>query len=71
MLLRNRLRWVGHVKRMVDARLPKELLYGQLKTGHRRRGGPKLRYSDNIQVSLKATNLSLDTWETLAMKRGA
>ena len=62
MLLRNRLRWVGHVKRMVDARLPKQLLYGQLKTGHRRRGRPELRYSDTVQGSLKATNHSLDTW---------
>ena len=71
MLLCNRLRWVGHVKRMVDARLPKQLLYGQIKTGYRRRGRPKLRYSDTVQVSLKATNISLGTWETLAMKRGA
>ena len=71
MLMRNQLRWVGHIKRMVDVRLQKRLLYGQLKTGYRKRGRPKLRYSDTVQVSLKATNISLGTWEALVMKRGA
>ena len=37
-LHRNPLRWVGHVIRMDDDRLPKELLYGELDRGARTAG---------------------------------
>lgn len=68
-LIRNQLRWAGHVKRMSDGRLPKQLLFGQLKNGSRKRGRPKLRYTDTLQVSLKNSNLGCRSWETLAMNR--
>ena len=35
MVVRNRLRWAGHVVRMEDVRLPKQLFYGEFKTGKR------------------------------------
>ena len=70
MLIRNQLRWAGHVERMADSRLPKQLLYGQLKNGSRKRGRPKLRFTDTLQVSLKVTNIPLRSWNTLARDRG-
>ena len=46
MLMLHQLRWLGHVRRMSDERIPKQLLYGQLRTGKRNCGRPKLRFQD-------------------------
>ena len=40
LLRQRRLRWLGHVRRMEDGRIPKDILYGQLATGKRRTGRP-------------------------------
>ncbi|KAJ7324884.1 hypothetical protein JRQ81_017904, partial [Phrynocephalus forsythii] len=46
LLKQRRLRWLGHVVRMDDGRIPKDLLYGELIKGKRPRGRPQLRYKD-------------------------
>ena len=43
LLRQRRLRWLGHVHRMEDGRIPKDLLYGELEMGERARGRPLLR----------------------------
>ena len=43
------LRWAGHVHRMDDKRLPKILLYSELKEGSRSTGGQRLRYKDVLK----------------------
>ena len=53
MLMRSQLRWAGHVVRMPDERLPKQLLCGDLCAGKRSRGGQKKRFKDTLKVSLK------------------
>ena len=40
LLSQRRLRWLGHVRRMEDGRLPKDILYGQLTSGARPVGRP-------------------------------
>ena len=57
MLVWNQLRWVGHVCRMDDQRIPKQLLYGQLKLGKRKPGRQKLRYQDAVKINLCNLNL--------------
>ncbi|XP_076330942.1 uncharacterized protein LOC143236529 [Tachypleus tridentatus] len=37
-IIKSRLQWTGHMLRMDNSRLPKQLLYGQLKNGKRVRG---------------------------------
>ena len=37
LLRQRRLRWLGHVHRMEDGRIPKDLLYGELEMGERAR----------------------------------
>ena len=66
---RSLLRWVGHVIRMDDTRLPKQLLYGELAHGKRSVGRPKMRYKDNILKTLKACNIPHKDLESLAAKR--
>ena len=37
-LSRRRLRWIGHVKRMDDNRIPKKIFYGEIRRGKRKVG---------------------------------
>ena len=41
LLEQRRMRWLGHVCRMTDGRIPKDFLYGELATGKRPTGSPK------------------------------
>jgi len=45
-LIKAQLRWVGHVIRMEEHRMPRCLMYGELWQGRRYQGRPKLRYKD-------------------------
>ena len=69
LLRQRRLRWLGHVHRMPDGRIPKDLLYGELATGSRRRGRPQLRYRDALKRDMKAVGIDTETWENLAADR--
>ena len=66
LLRQRRLRWLGHVHRMPDGRIPKDLLYGELATGSRRTGRPQLRYCDVVKRDMKAVDIDTETWENLA-----
>ena len=69
LLRQRRLRWLGHVRRMEDGRIPKDILYGQLATGKRRTGRPQLRYSDACKRDMKALDIDVRDWEDLAADR--
>ena len=43
LLRQRRLRWLGHVHRMKDARILKDLLYGKLAEDKRPKGSPLIR----------------------------
>ncbi|KAI8502470.1 hypothetical protein Bbelb_200580 [Branchiostoma belcheri] len=67
-LEQRRLRWLGHVSRMDQSRLPHQVLYGQLADGKRDRGRPKLRFVDVCRRDLKSFHIGA-AWESLAMDR--
>uniref|UniRef100_A0A0L8GRK0 Uncharacterized protein n=1 Tax=Octopus bimaculoides TaxID=37653 RepID=A0A0L8GRK0_OCTBM len=46
------LRWSGHLSRVIDIRIPKQLLFGQFSTG-RSVGRPFLRFKDKLKDNLK------------------
>ena len=71
MLNQAQLRWSGHVTRMDDSRLPKQLFHAELSTGKRHKGGQRKRYKDVLKSTLKACNIPVDEWQALAQDRPA
>jgi hypothetical protein len=69
MLRFERLSWLGHVGRMNDERLPKQMLFGELCGGRRRVGKPKGRWKDGVMGDLKHYALSRDTWYQICQNR--
>ena len=69
LLIKAQLRWVGHVIRMDDRRMPKRLLYSELVHGKRRRGRPRKRFKDDIKSHLKWSNTKPNELERDAKNR--
>lgn len=65
------LRWVGHVVRMPENRLPKRILFGELTTGTRPRGRPKKRFRDHLKCVLSSCRINPAQLEDLALNRQA
>ena len=59
-ITKERLRWLGHVLRVKDDRLPKIALYGQPSRARRKTGCPRLGWEDVIKKDLKDMGTS---WE--------
>lgn len=70
-LSQRRLRWLGHVCRMDDGRIPKDILYGELATGTRPTGQPALRYKDVCKRDLKSCNINPADLETAISERNS
>ena len=62
-------RWIGHVHRMDDERIPKDLLYSELTTGKRMKGRQHLRFMDVCKRDMKACGIDTDNWEKLTANR--
>ena len=66
MLLKAQLHWTGHVIRMTDGRIPRQLLYGELMQSSRKQGRPKLRFKYTLKSKLKWSNISARELEASA-----
>ena len=69
LIRQRRLRWLGHVRRMEDGRIPKYIIYGELALGRRTTGHPHLRYKDVCVRDMKAVDIDTMSWEDLAAGR--
>lgn len=69
MVIRNQLRWAGHVVRMKETALPKRIFYSDLTEGKRQVGRPLKRYKDLLKDNLKKCGIGTDTWENEAQDR--
>ena len=63
------LRWVGHIVRMDDGRLPSQLFYGEMWEGKRSALKPKKRFKDTIKHYLKQSGLLVNQWLKMASDR--
>lgn len=71
MIIKNQLRWAGHVVRMEDHRLPKQIMYSELERGVRSQGGQRKRFKDTLHNSLKQCYINTNKWEQKARDRKA
>nr|XP_027226759.1 uncharacterized protein LOC113818771 [Penaeus vannamei] len=69
MIARSQLRWTGHVIRMSEERLPRALLFAELKEGTRPRGRPRLRFKDTVKRRLTLAGISYQQLEKPASDR--
>ena len=67
MIMNNRLRWLGHVVRMSDERMPKRMMFGKLQTV-RPQGGAKQRWKDCVLADVRFMGLERG-WTEVAAQR--
>ena len=60
LLIRKNLRWTGHLMKISPDRLPKQILYSHLSSGHRKRERPRLRFKDTSKKNLKLRDIKTD-----------
>nr|XP_032835150.1 zinc finger protein 2 homolog isoform X1 [Petromyzon marinus] len=63
------LRWLGHVRRIQEGRIPKDVLYGELASGTRATGRPVLRFKDVCKRDVKNRDINPNDWEKTAGDR--
>ena len=66
LLRQRRLRWLGHVHRMNDGRIPKDTMYGELASRKRTTGRTRLPYKAVCMRDMKALDIDAASWEGLA-----
>ena len=71
MIIARQFCWVGHVIRMPENCLPRQVLYGELRDGTRAAGGQKKRFKDQLNSNLKNCNINPNQLEELASDRPA
>ena len=67
MLRQRRLRWLGHIRRMEDNRIPKDILYGAFIACKRVLGRTQSR--DVCKQDMKELNIHLSKWDEISMDR--
>ena len=61
MIKSRRLRWAGHVARMVESRSAFKILTGK-PIGNRPLGKPRRRWEDNIRMDLEEIGINAGNW---------
>ena len=61
---------MGHVRRMDNNRIPRQVLLGELSEGKRLQGRPLLIFKDIYKASMKDFSISPNNWEEIADDRG-
>lgn len=62
MLKHCRLKWLGHIRRMDDNRIPKQILFGEPTMGKRKASKPYQRWRDLIRKDFKDYDINETSW---------
>ena len=65
-LMRAQFRWIGHVIRKEDDRIPKRTFYGQMTDVTHSTGGQLKRFKDSLKANLKTCHIPPMELESLA-----
>ena len=68
-LRKNRLRWFGHVCRLDDSRLAKQVLKWVPKDGKRKRGRPRKNWRSTVEDDLEILDMTWEVAEEIAGDR--
>jgi hypothetical protein len=68
LLIRKNLRWTGHLMSMSPDKIPKQVLYAQLSSCHRKRRRPRHRFKDTIKRNMKLRDIKTYTWTSLSQQ---
>ncbi|XP_076037661.1 uncharacterized protein LOC143023067 [Oratosquilla oratoria] len=68
-ITKKQLRWSGHVVRMSNDLLPKQIFYSQLTDGKRKREDQKKRFKDVLKANLKKCNIDFNNWKETARNK--
>ena len=68
-IIKAQLRWVGHVIRTEECRMPRRLMYEELQAGKRNQGRPKLRYKDTVRANPQWCHINPRDLEGYAVDR--
>jgi hypothetical protein len=69
LLQKAQVKWAGHIVRMPDEHIPKQLMYGEFSKRKCHAGGQKKHFKDSLKVSLKSLSIDINSWQTLAQNR--
>ena len=69
LIVSSQMRWAGHLVRMEDTRLPKQLFYGELENGKQPRHKLRKRFRDCLKYNLKELSIDDGVWEETALNR--
>ena len=65
LLHQHHVHWLGHIHRMEDGHIPKDLLYGELATWAKCRGHLQLHFKDVCKHDMKTCNINIMSWVAL------
>jgi len=68
-IMERKLRWLGHLSRVDDDRLPRQAVCWDLDTAKQKPGRPRKNWNDTIHDELKAMGLTWGEAQQLAANR--
>ena len=69
MVIKRKLRYLGHIERSDDYSLQRILLHGELNIGRRNSGRPLIGYRDSLKSALRLFGIDTSTWAEIALDK--